>query len=109
MWRMLIDRAGSHLKITYSNIEEVGDDVAAHWEARYLFSQTGRPVHNKIDARFKISEEGLILEHVDQFDFWKWASMALGLPGILLGWSPLVRNKVRKQCRYLLAHYKPQS
>ncbi len=29
--------------------------------------------------------------------------MALGVPGTLLGWSPIVQGKVRKQSKLLLA------
>lgn len=104
MWRMLIDRSKGQLKIEFSDINSKGNKVYAHWEAKYLFSQTGRQVHNKIDAEFEFAE-GKIIRHTDRFDFWKWSSMALGTPGILLGWTSMLRNKVRKQCLYLLDHY----
>ncbi len=52
MWRILLDRGKGQLKIEFSEISSNGDKVHAHWEARYLFSQTGRQVHNKIDAEF---------------------------------------------------------
>ena len=51
---------------------------------------------NRIDASFRF-EDGKIIEHTDVFDLWAWSRMALGLPGVLLGWSPIVRNKVRGQ------------
>ena len=105
MWSMLVDRGKGQLSIDFSNIVDHGGKVTAHWEARYLFSQTGRQVHNKIDAEFEI-ENGLIIKHIDRFDFWKWSSMALGAPGILLGWTPWMKKKVRKQCHYLLENYK---
>lgn len=105
MWRMLIERGKGQLQIEFSNIRQDGDKVLAHWEARYLFSQTSREVHNKIDAEFEFLDE-MIIRHIDHFDFWKWSSMALGTPGKILGWSPLVKNKVRKQCRYLLDNYR---
>lgn len=108
MWRMLIDRGKGQLTIEFSNVREEGSKVYAHWEAQYLFSQTGRQVHNKIDAEFEF-EGDKIIKHIDRFDFWKWSSMALGAPGTLLGWTPFLKNKVRKQCRYLLANYKPKT
>ena len=43
--------------------------------------------------------DGLIADHVDAFDFWRWARQALGPSGLLLGWTPMVRNKVRAQAR----------
>ena len=69
-----------------------------HWEPRYTFSATGRPVHNVIDAAFTF-EAGRIVRHVDTFDLWRWSRMALGFKGLLLGWSPTLRNAVRRQAR----------
>ena len=59
-------------------------------------SQTGRVVHNRSAARFRF-RDGRIVEHVDTFDLWKWASMALGAKGTLLGWLPAVQGKIRAQ------------
>jgi ketosteroid isomerase-like protein len=94
MWRMLAERA-SGLEVTFRDI--VADDTTgrAHWEARYKFLATGRPVHNVIEARFELVD-GKITRHADTFDLWKWAGMALGAKGKLLGWSPLVKNAVHK-------------
>ena len=48
MWKMLIERSEGKLKVVFSDITS----SSAHWEAFYLFTKTGRNVHNKIDARF---------------------------------------------------------
>lgn len=95
MWRMLCIRADD-LVVEASGIE--ADDVQgqAHWEARYTFSKTGRPVHNRIDARFTF-RDGKIVRHEDSFDLWAWAGMALGPKGRLLGWLPPVQASIRKQ------------
>ncbi len=95
MWRMLTARADD-LVVRFSGIE--ADDTAgkAHWEADYTFSATGRFVKNVIDAEFTF-EDGLIRTHVDTFDFYRWSRMALGTTGLLLGWTPIVKNKVRGQ------------
>ena len=93
MWKMLCER-GKDLEITYSDVEVDGDSGRARWEAHYTFSGTGRHVHNRIQASFRF-RDGKIVEHTDDFDFWSWTRMALGLPGVLLGWSPMIRNKVR--------------
>jgi hypothetical protein len=69
----------------------------AHWDAHYRFSATGRLVDNSIDARFEFNPAGQIVRHQDRFDFWRWSRQALGTPGWLLGWTPLLRNKVRRQ------------
>lgn len=99
MWRMLCAgarKSGSgHWKIAYSGIEADDRQGRAHWEAHYLFSATGRQVHNVIDAEFSFTPEGLIASHRDRFSFWRWSRQALGLPGLLLGWSPSLKRRVR--------------
>lgn len=104
MWAMLIERGGKDLKITFEVINETKDTGEAIWQAQYVFSKTKRPVHNIIHAKFKL-QGGKIIDHQDQFDFWKWSRMALGVSGILLGWTPLLKNKVRAQSLKLLAKY----
>jgi hypothetical protein len=116
MWRMLGDAAraqqaagGPAWRLEYSGIAGQGRDGQAHWEAHYVFSDTGRRVHNIIDARFTFDDAGLILTHRDRFDFWRWSRQALGLPGWLLGWTPLLAPKIRARAaanleRYLAAH-----
>jgi SnoaL-like domain len=97
MWRMLCDATKSspdslaHWKLVTSDITE----RSAHWDAHYIFSATGRSVLNRIDAEFAFDKRGLIVRHRDRFDFWAWSRQALGAPGWLLGWTPLLRNKVR--------------
>jgi ketosteroid isomerase-like protein len=97
MWRMFCERA-KELEISFSAVQ--GDDRTgrAHWDARYPFSATGRKVLNRIDAEFEF-RDGKIFRHTDRFDFWRWSSQALGPVGMLLGWTPFVRNKVRSQAR----------
>ena len=95
MWRMLCERA-TDLTIAATDIRTDGARGSAHWEARYTFSATGHHVHNVIEATFQF-ESGKILSHVDRFSLYRWSSQALGMRGVLLGWSPLVQNAVRKQ------------
>ena len=78
-------RGRAHWKLDVSQVT----DRSAHWEAHYLFSATGRKVLNRIDAEFEFDADGLIVRHRDRFDFWAWSRQALGLPGLLLGWTPL--------------------
>jgi ketosteroid isomerase-like protein len=103
MWQMLCER-GKDLRIEFRDIK--ADDTAgsAHWEAWYTFSATGRPVHNKIDARFEF-RSGKIIRHRDSFNFWAWSSQALGWTGRLLGWSGFVRKRVRSQAAKSLASF----
>ena len=93
MWHMLAENARD-FSLEVNGI--IADDRkgSAHWEARYTFSNTGRRVHNKIDAQFEF-KDGLIHRHTDTFDFWRWSRMALGATGLLLGWGGMLQNKVR--------------
>jgi ketosteroid isomerase-like protein len=93
MWRMLVK---PELKLTFDKVSAGDTKGSAHWIATYPFGKTGRIVTNDITASF-IFRDGKIVTHKDHFDFWKWSRQALGLPGYLLGWTPFLRNKVRKQ------------
>ncbi|MEP6941876.1 MAG: nuclear transport factor 2 family protein [Betaproteobacteria bacterium] len=93
MWSMLCER-GKDLSVEVSGVEADSATGRAHWVARYTFSATGRPVTNRIDAAFDF-RDGLIVRHVDRFDLWRWAAMALGTKGALLGWLPPVRASIR--------------
>jgi ketosteroid isomerase-like protein len=97
MWKMLCGRA-SDLRVELVSSSAADQSGHAHWEAWYTFSKTGNAVHNVVHADFDF-RDGLIVRHHDVFDFWRWSAMALGLPGKLLGWSPLIRNAVRKEAR----------
>ena len=103
MWEMLCKR-GADLELEYEvlSVDDEGGEVK--WEARYTFSQTGNKVHNIIHATIKL-RDGKIVEHRDAFDFWRWSSQALGLPGKLLGWSGFLRGKVRQQAGAQLERY----
>ncbi|MEO8347212.1 MAG: nuclear transport factor 2 family protein [Betaproteobacteria bacterium] len=97
MWSMLCER-GTDLKLAWRDVRADDTTGSAHWEPRYTFSATGRPVHNVIDATFTFAE-GRIVRHVDSFDLWRWSRMALGLKGTLLGGTPIVRNAIRAQAK----------
>jgi len=95
MWRMLCAN-GRDLRIDFSGVAADERTGRAHWDARYTFSATGREVLNRIDASFEF-RDGLIVRHVDRFDFWRWSRQALGASGWLLGWSGFLRSKVRQR------------
>jgi ketosteroid isomerase-like protein len=92
MWRMLCER-GQDLRITFRDVIAGETEGSAHWEARYTFSTTGRPVINVIDARFEF-RDGKIIRHRDKFDLYRWACQALGPKGILLGWMPPIQRAI---------------
>jgi len=104
MWRMLCARA-SDLQITVSDIVADDTDGSARWIATYTFARTGRRVRNIIDARFRF-RDGRIICHIDRFDLWRWTAMALGAKGRLLGWTPPVRNAIRREAARSLQHWR---
>lgn len=106
MWRMLL-ASGTDLRVTFQVLEENANSGRVRWEAWYTFSRTKRPVHNVITAEFTL-KDGLILVHQDRFDLWRWSRQALGLPGLLLGWSPIIANKVRATAAQALAKHRQQ-
>ncbi|MBK6293352.1 MAG: nuclear transport factor 2 family protein [Rhodoferax sp.] len=101
MWRMLCEAARTKgrdvWKLDFSAIDANAAQGQAHWDAHYRFSATGRMVLNRIDGVFSFNPQGLITRHRDSFSFWTWSRQALGAPGLLLGWTPFLRNKVRAQ------------
>ena len=109
MWTMLCENASKtrgDWQLTYSGLQADASEGRARWDAHYRFSATGRLVHNIIHARFSFTPQGLIATHRDRFDFWRWSRQALGAPGLLLGWTPMLHAKVRKQAAANLERYK---
>lgn len=92
MWAMLL-KSGKDMRIEFQNIKETKSGTTAEWDAWYTFSATGNKVLNHIKASFVI-ENGKIVKHTDQFSFYKWAKQALGLTGLLLGWTSFLKNKI---------------
>ncbi|HEX2239609.1 MAG TPA: nuclear transport factor 2 family protein [Actinomycetota bacterium] len=95
MWRMLCER-GTDLEVSHRNVRADDGRGSADWEATYTFTATGRKVHNRIHAEFVFSD-GKIAEHRDHFEFHRWSRMALGPIGVVLGWTPFVRKRVREK------------
>ena len=105
MWRMLCDATRAKGADVWRLEVSAITGRSAHWEAHYRFSTTGRMVHNIIEAEFEFGSDGLITRHRDRFDFWSWSRQALGPVGWALGWTPLLRNKVRAQAAKGLQSY----
>ena len=95
MWHMLCTKARD-FELEYSHIYADDQFGSARWVVAYRFPQTGRLVKNVIFAEFQFSE-GKIIRHSDHFGFWRWSISALGLSGLLLGWSGYLRRKVQQQ------------
>ena len=107
MWGMLCSQA-SGFELSFGDIEADEHSGRVNWEAKYIFSPTGRRVHNKIAASF-LFQDGKIIQHTDDFNFWDWCSMALGPVGMLLGWTPWLRHKIRRQAARGLKNFMARS
>lgn len=107
MWRMLTSRAGD----MHVELPEHSADLAtgrAHWIATYVFAKTGRTVRNDVRSAFRF-HDGLIADQVDTFDLRAWAAQALGPPGRVLGFTPLLGPAIRRQTRSQLDAYAGES
>lgn len=104
MWKMLVERGKGDIKIEYKNVSADDAKGSADWTADYLFSKTGRKVFNEIHAEFEF-KDGKIFRHNDTFDIRKWSKQALGISGLLLGWSSFLQNKIRQNARESLREY----
>ncbi len=78
MWRMLITR-GTDLTLQYQVLAESADAASVRWVLAL--------------------RDGAIVRHADAFDFHRWARQALGVPGLLLGWTPFFRRAVQGKAR----------
>ena len=103
MWQMLLSEA-EDLEVTVNILEDTPDRASVDWTARYTFTPTKRVVVNKVHSDMVIAA-GKIVQQVDDFSFWRWSGQALGWKGWLLGWTPLVRDKVRRQAARSLKEF----
>ena len=105
MWRMLCEsQKGKNFAIEVTNIVCDETKGSAHWEAHYIFSKTGRKVHNIIDAEFEF-KDGKIIKHTDHFNLHKWAKQAMGFKGLLVGGTNFFRKKLQSQTLHLLSKF----
>jgi ketosteroid isomerase-like protein len=107
MWHMLCENARD-FSLEYSDVKALANKGSCQWQARYSFSRTGRQVHNVILAQFEF-KDGLIINHTDAFDFWRWSRQALGPTGIVLGWTRFLQRKVQSTARASLAKFMAQN
>ena len=103
MWEMLC-KTGKDLRIEFKNVTAGDREGSAEWTAWYTFSRSGKKVENRIRAQF-VFENGKIVRYTDDLSFYRRARQALGLSGLLLGWLPSVKGKVRRTARTNLAAF----
>lgn len=107
MWEMLI-KSSKDMRLEFDHIKADSHSGSAEWTAYYTFSATGRKVVNRVKSSF-IIENGKIVSQADQFNFHRWSAQALGLSGLLLGWTSFLKKKVQKTAAdklkaYMAAH-----
>ena len=107
MWHMLCDatRGRQEWKLEVRDIHADANVGHAHWEVRYRFSMTKRRIYNIIEADFTFNPQGLIVSHKDHFDLWRWSRQALGMGGVVLGWTGYFKKQMRQQTRAALDKY----
>ena len=93
MWEMLL-RTGKDLALEFKDVSANEIKGGATWIATYTFSRSGNKVVNFIKAEF-LFESGKIKKHTDHFNFYTWARQALGMTGVLLGWTSFLKQKIR--------------
>ena len=104
MWRMLTSRA-TDLSVELRSHDADENSGSANWVATYTFTSTGRPVVNDIQASFQF-DGGLIVDHLDEFDFRRWASQALGtVSGNAVALLPPLRARARRTAAEQLAEF----
>ena len=104
MWEMLCKRA-KDFSLVYGNIQLLDEEYATcDWTASYVFSATGRRVVNKVRAHMRL-KDGKIIEHSDAFAIYRWSRQALGIPGLLFGWTAWMNRRVQKQARASLEKF----
>lgn len=105
MWRMLLEsQKDKDFEVTFSEVQCEGENGTAKWEAKYIYSKSGRPVHNKITATFEI-ENNKIVKHTDVFKLKSWAKQALGFKGALLGGTKFFKKAMNQQTSEILSKW----
>ncbi len=85
--------------ITILEVKTDDDEYyTCEWTAIYLFSKTNRRVVNKCKAYMRM-QDGVIVEHSDGFNYYRWCRQALGLIGLVFGWTSFMHSKVSKNAK----------
>lgn len=103
MWRMICT---SDIRATFEVVDANDGGARVSVVDDYTFSDTGRPVHNVIDSRFRF-DHGLIVEQRDNCDPHAWGAMAIGgVGGFIAGRVPALRRRKakRKLAKFVAEH-----
>ena len=101
----MLCRNAKNFSLTFSDIELLDEEYATcKWVANYTFSKTGNRVTNNIKAFMRL-REGKIIEHSDAFRLSTWIGQALGLKGVLFGWTGFMKRAVQNNARRNLLRF----
>ena len=103
MWRMLTGRA-TDLKIELHE-HEAGEETGSRTGSPATPSRPAAPWSTTSRPSFRFAD-GLIADHVDEFDFRNWAKQALGPSGHLVALLPPLRRKARAKALDQLAAFR---
>ena len=102
MWEMIC-KTNEEESLHFEKIELLDHEyTTCDWSLAYYY--TNRRINNKIKSYLRL-ENGLIIEHTDAFDLYKWSRMAFGLTGLLIGWSKFFQKKIQKSTRNKLSEF----
>lgn len=108
MWQMLCTQA-KDFSLQFGNIQtDDGEYYTCDWTASYFFSRTNRRVVNKCKAYMRL-QDGMITEHSDAFNYYRWCRQALGLRGLLFGWTRFMHNRVSANAKKSLYAFMQQN
>lgn len=104
MWEMLLSKKKQNTIITFNNVEATAEKGKANWVVKYEYGAKKRKVINKVQANFKF-KDSKIIEHLDDFNLWKWTQQAIGPAGYLMGWTTYMKNKIQKTTKSKLDRF----
>lgn len=108
MWQMLCSNA-KEFKLVFDDIKTDDEEYyTCNWIAMYRFTKTNRRVVNKCKAYMRL-KDGVIIEHSDGFNYYKWCRQAFGIKGIVFGWTGYMHKKVSARARMQLFKYIEQN
>ena len=101
LWQVLLsDARDLHVQYAVMRADDHGGEVA--WIARYTWPPTGRLVTQRLRGQYEF-RAGRIVWQSEGFSLWDCARMALGSRGLLGGWNPLLRARLRRMVRNCIA------
>lgn len=109
MWEMICDdtrRLGADVwRLECLRIRGTRHRCKVDWRLSHRDPATGRLIHQRMESRFLLTRDGRIDFHENRFSLWRWSRQARGLSGWLLGWTPIMRQRVRHDAAQRLDRY----